>query len=291
MSQSAQDAAAPTRIRVEAPAKINLALHVVGRRADGYHLLDSLVAFAAPRGGDRLDLVFGDAAHPRLTVSGPFARDVPAGDDNIVVRAARMVGGIASIALHKGLPVASGIGGGSADAAAVLRAAARAKGVPAAAFAAAALALGADVPACLAGRSALMRGIGERLTPVSLPAVPALLVNPRVPVATVAVFKTLARRENSPLPPLPPVADARVLASWLQGTRNDLEPPALALAPVIGDVLAAVRGCAGCLFARMSGSGATVFGLFADAAAQRAAAAALADPRWWVREATLAPPP
>ncbi|WP_108662661.1 4-(cytidine 5'-diphospho)-2-C-methyl-D-erythritol kinase [Acuticoccus kandeliae] len=277
-------------MRVDAPAKINLALHVTGQRADGYHLLDSLVAFARIADGDRLTVAFGDAP-PRLTIDGPFAADVPPGADNIVVRAATACGGIAAIHLHKGLPVASGIGGGSADAAAVLRAAASTGSHTRAALSAIALGLGADVPVCLAGAACRMSGIGEILTPVALPAMPALLVNPRVPVETRAVFKRLARKDNPPLPPLPLFATTADVARWLAETRNDLEAPAIALAPAIAETLDAVRGMAGCLFARMSGSGATVFALFSDAAARDAAAARLAEaaPGWWVAPAEILP--
>ena len=246
-----------------APAKLNLALHVTGRRADGYHLLDSLVCFADI--GDRVTLTPGPLS---LTIDGPFAAGLAAEADNLCLRAARLAGGQAALHLHKTLPVASGIGGGSADAAAVLRGLAR-MGHP---LPERAERLGADVPVCLMGLPARMQGIGERLTP--LPALPPLhlvLVNPGLAVPTPAIFAQLDRRDGAPLPPIPAFLDAPALIGWLQGMRNDLQPPAIALAPVIAEVLQALDA-QGAQLARMSGSGATCFGLFPDA--PRAAAAA-----------------
>lgn len=280
--------------RVEgAPAKVNLALHVVGRRADGYHLLDSLVAFADVPDGDRVTVTFGEAGPegPRLTVAGPFAARVPADADNIVARAARACGGIAAVHLEKGLPVAAGIGGGSADAAAVLRAFARQRGIQPETLADAALALGADVPVCLSGRACRMEGIGERLSPVALPQAPAILVNCGTPIATAAVFARLSRRDNPPLPPFPRLASVAELARYLAVTRNDLEPAAEELAPEVAAVRRVLGDLPGCLIARMSGSGATVYGLFADEPARDAAARSLAGAAeargWWVRPAML----
>lgn len=257
-------------VREPAPAKINLALHVTGRRADGYHLLDSLVVFTEL--GDRVSLAPGPLS---LTLAGPFAGAIPPGDDNLCLRAARAVGAAAAITLEKRLPPASGIGGGTADAAAVLRALGRTPDRPEA--------LGADLPACLMSRSLRMQGVGENLTPVTLPTLHLVLVNPRVEVPTPAVFAALTSRENPGLPPFPADGD---WPGWLTATRNDLEPPALRLAPVIGDTLAALAA-QGAQIARMSGSGATCFGLFPDAPTARAAAAAIAAarPGWWV-EAT-----
>ena len=254
-----------------APAKINLALHVTGRRADGYHLLDSLVVFTAL--GDRVTVSPGALS---LTVTGPFADAVPPGDDNLCLRAARMVGAEAAITLEKHLPPASGIGGGTADAAAVLRALGRTPGGPEA--------LGADLPACLLSRPLRMQGVGEVLTPLALPPLHLLLVNPRVEVPTPAVFAALDRRDNPGLPPLPAAPDAVALTDWLRRTRNDLQSAAIRLAPVIADTLAALDQ-AGATFFRMSGSGATCFGIFPDAAAARAAQGrvAAAQPDWWVR--------
>ncbi len=273
-----------------APAKVNLALHVTGRRADGYHLLDSLVAF--PRTGDRLRA--GPAATLSLAIDGPFAGDLGAGADNLVLRAARLLRADAAdgaaLRLTKSLPVASGIGGGSADAAAALRLLARLWDRPLPPRATLA-ALGADVPVCVAGTSARMRGIGDDLAPVALPSFWLVLVNPGVPVPTPAVFAALARRDNDPLPDPPAFADAEALAGWLAARRNDLEAPATTVAPEIRTVLAALAAAPGCRLARMSGSGATCFGLFTAAAPARAAAAAIraARPAWWTAAAAVDP--
>ncbi len=269
-----------------APAKVNLTLHVTGRRADGYHLLDSLVAFADV--GDRVTAERGQGL--RLTLGGPMAAGL-SGDDNLVLRAARLLGaGDAHLHLDKHLPVASGIGGGSSDAAAAIRALARLYDLPLP-DATAAAALGADVPVCLIPRARRMGGIGERLADVpALPPAWLVLANPGVAVSTPAVFAALLHRDGAPMPdPLPDWRDARDLAAFLSLQRNDLEGPALALAPVIGQVLAALRGQGGCLIARMSGSGATCFGLFAGEGPARAAAVALsaARPGWWVAAARL----
>lgn len=265
-----------------APAKINLCLHVTGQRPDGYHLLDSLVAFADV--GDVIEV----RAAPTLSlrVIGPQARDLPVGEDNLVLQAARAFAGTAgaAITLTKNLPVASGIGGGSADAAATLRALARLWSVPLP-DADRVLQLGADVPACLAGRAQRMQGIGERLTGApGLPEAYLVLVNPGVAVATPAVFKALPCKNNPAMPELPVFAKAKALAQWLAAQRNDLEAPAMALAPAIGAVKQALAAAPGCLLARMSGSGATCFGLFADQAQAQSARAAIAaaQPGWWV---------
>ena len=265
---------APGRRSESAPAKINLALHVTGRRADGYHLLDSLVVFTVL--GDRVTVAPGPLS---LTVTGPFAAGIPGGDDNLCLRAARMVGARAAITLDKHLPPASGIGGGTADAAAVLRALGRTPDRPEA--------LGADLPACLASRPLRMQGVGEVLTRLALPTLHLALVNPGVEVPTPAVFAGLDRRDNPGMPDLPPVPDASALLDWLRSTRNDLQPAALSIAPVIGDCLAALDA-QGAQLSRMSGSGATCFGIFPDAAHAEAAARAVAaaHPGWWVRATT-----
>lgn len=270
-----------------ARAKINLALHVTGQRADGYHLLDSLVAFA-----EIADQVTAAPANRlSLTIDGPQAGGLDPGADNLMLRAARLFDPAcaARLGLTKTLPVASGIGGGSADAAATLRALARLTGRPLP-LAADTAALGADVPVCLAGVPARMRGIGERLTPVAMPPGWIVLANPRCPVATPAVFSGLARKDNPALPDrLPDWRDIVALAAWLKDQRNDLEPPARAIAPPIGAVLAALGACPGALIARMSGSGATAFALFASQAAARAAAARIgaAEPNWWATAGQL----
>jgi 4-diphosphocytidyl-2-C-methyl-D-erythritol kinase len=270
-----------------APAKVNLHLHVTGRRADGYHLLDSLVVFAGA--ADRL--VASPAEGLSLSVTGPFAAGLSGEADNLVLRAARRLAEAtgaragARLVLEKNLPVASGIGGGSADAAAALRLLSRFWGVAPGRESLDGLAqgLGADVPACLRSEALLMAGIGEVLSPA--PAVPAcglVLVNPGVAVATPAVFRARGGgfRERARFP-AGGWADASALAESLRATGNDLEVPAIGLAPVIGDALAELRGLPGCLLARMSGSGATCFGLFASAALARAALAGIDRPGWW----------
>ena len=265
-------------IRTEpAPAKINLALHVTGRRADGYHLLDSLVVFTAL--GDRVTVAPGPAA---LAVTGPFADAVPTGEENLCLRALRHVDMQAAVTLEKNLPPASGIGGGTADAAAVLRALGAAPDRPET--------LGADLPACLLSRPLRMQGVGESITPVALPDLHLVLVNPRVETPTPAVFTALERRDNAPLPDLPALADAAALTEWLSATRNDLQPPALGLRPVIADCLAALSA-QNARLARMSGSGATCFGIFADAPAAEGAAQAIAaaQPGWWARATVTIP--
>lgn len=287
-----------TRVRVFAPAKVNLALHVTGRRADGYHLLDSLVVFADV--GD--DLIVGPAPGLSLTVRGPEAAGVPADASNLALRAAAVMaeGAGAALELVKNLPAASGIGGGSADAAAALRAMMALRGIGRGALAARAaefapqaaaiLALGADVPMCLLPRPLRARGIGERLDPVDLPAVAAVLVNPRVALPTADVFRALHARDNPPMPgELPDFADAPALARWLALQRNDLEAAALRVQPLVATVLAAVAATGGCLLARMSGSGATCFGLYAtEAEALRAAERLRAErPGWWIARTVL----
>lgn len=269
-----------------APAKVNLFLHVVGRRADGYHLLDSLAVF--PRIGDTLRATPADALE--LTLEGPFGGALQAEPDNLVLRAARGLAELAGVhagarlILVKTLPVASGIGGGSADAAAALRLLARLWGVaPApAALHALALRLGADVPVCLASRPARMGGVGETLSPApALPVFGMALVNPGVAVSTPEVFRARTGGFSPPAALPPGWPDAAAMARALAALGNDLQPPAVALRPVIGEVLAALRATPGCLLARMSGSGATCFGVYADAATAATAAAAVRRPGWW----------
>ncbi|MCC6468732.1 MAG: 4-(cytidine 5'-diphospho)-2-C-methyl-D-erythritol kinase [Alphaproteobacteria bacterium] len=281
--------------RAAAPAKINLYLHVVGKRADGYHLLDSLVAFADVH--DTVIALEDDALS--LKVSGPFGASLAGEADNLVLRAARRLaelGGVkprAKLRLIKRLPVASGIGGGSSDAAAALRALSALWGLRPAAgdLHRLALGLGADVPVCLGGRAVHMGGIGEKLMPAPrLPEAGIVLVNPGVPLATPPVFKA-RQGPFSATDPLPSrgVADARQLADLLASRKNDLTRPATALLPVVGEMLAKLAGLPGCLLARMSGSGATCFGLFADPQAAIAAAAPLAraHAKWWVAPGRL----
>lgn len=258
-------------IHETARAKINLALHVTGRRADGYHLLDSLVTFA--EAGDGLS--FASSAADRLTLGGCFGALLDAEGDNLVVRARDLLrqalqalGHTAPpvhIHLEKELPIAAGIGGGSADAAATLRGLQRLWNVtlPDEALAALALRLGADVPMCLSSRPLIARGIGEALTPVVLPGFSMVLANPLIGVSTPEIFRRLERRDNAALPPLPSSGNASVWLDFLKDQRNDLEPPARSLVPIIGDLIAALEE-SGASLARMSGSGATCFGLYAD---------------------------
>jgi 4-diphosphocytidyl-2-C-methyl-D-erythritol kinase len=269
-----------------APAKVNLFLHVLGRRADGYHLLDCLVVFADV--GDTLRAEPAEALS--LRVEGPFAGALAAEPDNLVLRAARVLAAAAGftaggrIVLTKNLPVASGIGGGSADAAAALRLLCRLwriepdPGV----LAGLAAGLGADVPVCLTGRASRMGGIGERLEPVpTLPACGIALVNPGTALATADVFRGHGGAWSARVELPASWRDAGEMAGDLKGQRNDLQPAAIALRPVIGEVLSSLEAAPGCLLARMSGSGATCFGLFADGAAARRAAAGLQRPGWW----------
>ncbi|OYV41455.1 MAG: 4-(cytidine 5'-diphospho)-2-C-methyl-D-erythritol kinase [Acidocella sp. 20-61-6] len=262
-----------------APAKVNLHLHVTGKRADGYHLLDSLAVF--PNVGDGIRVEPADKLS--LTITGHFGKTLAAEPDNLVLRAARALNptGTAAITLEKNLPVASGIGGGSADAAAALRVLARHwnLNVPLHGIAAS---LGADVPVCLARTSARMSGIGEILSPApKLPHFGIILVNPGVHVATPAVFRarTAAFTPAAMFPAAWTTAEA--LAQALQHASNDLEPFAISLAPVIGDVLSHLKSLPGCLLARMSGSGATCFALFTTPTAASTAAGQISQPNWW----------
>lgn len=262
-----------------APAKVNLALHVLGRRADGYHDLDSIVAFADV--GDRLS--FTPADDFAITVSGPFAAALPQAGDNIIARswaearvlAARRGRSVPAVAVHleKNLPVASGIGGGSANAAAALKGFLRLAGIAEidAEISAAALAIGADVPVCLAGVACRMQGVGERITPLARFApLRAILVNPLVEVATPQVFKALGLEKGQAYAAA--IDDERDPARW----RNDLAPPAIACAPVIGEVLARLSATPGVTRAFMSGSGATCVALCADERVMPDL-----DPAWW----------
>ncbi|GAC1340958.1 MAG: 4-(cytidine 5'-diphospho)-2-C-methyl-D-erythritol kinase [Acetobacteraceae bacterium] len=268
--------------REAARAKVNLFLHVLGRRPDGYHLLDSLAV--CPGAADEVRAEPAEAL--TLAVEGPFAAGLA--DDNLVLRAARALAAAAGgrgarLVLDKRLPVASGIGGGSADAAATLRLLTRLWGVavPPAALAAIALELGADVPVCLLAEPARMGGIGELLgvAPI-LPACGIVLVNPGVAVSTAEVFRARDSGFSEPAVLPPRWADAPAMATDLAALRNDLEAPALRLCPPVGEVLAWLRTQPGCLLARMSGSGATCFGLFAEEGAAQAVAAR-GPSAWW----------
>jgi 4-diphosphocytidyl-2-C-methyl-D-erythritol kinase len=297
--QGAQPSAPSRAASVEpvaepAPAKLNLYLHVVGRRPDGYHLLDSLVAFASV--GDRVTAE--PAAAPAFAVFGPRAGEVPRDETNLAWRAAGALADAlgrpldAAVALTKTLPVAAGVGGGSADAAAVLRALARLWSVDAGDPRLADLAarLGADVPVCLDGRPRFVGGIGERLDaapPVA--GTPLVLVNPGQPLATPAVFKARAGAFSEPARFADAPEGPAALARRLAGRRNDLWEPARRLCPAIDAVLGELEGTGGCLLARMSGSGATCFGIYDSQSRADAAAEAIAAlrPGWWVAPGRL----
>ncbi|BBK35468.1 4-diphosphocytidyl-2-C-methyl-D-erythritol kinase [Allostella sp. ATCC 35155] len=288
----AADGRTPRTIRERAPAKVNLFLHLTGRRTDGYHLLDGLVAFT--RFGDRIAVRLADRLS--LSVGGPFAEAVPPGDGNLALSAAtalraRMLGAPgAAIRLEKRVPVAAGLGGGSSDAAAVLRALARLWRAPAALdLEEIARGLGADVPMCLAGGPARIAGVGDRLTPCpAFPALPILLVNPRRPLATPDVFRARTGAWREPLPALPTAAPEPLLRA-LAETGNDLADAAATLAPEVGAVLAALSYLPGCRLARMSGSGATCFAIFDQGTALSRAAGRLRrrHPGWWIRPTVL----
>lgn len=284
-----------------ARAKINLSLHVTGRRGDGYHLLESLVAFADV--GDTLELTPDDTM--TLSVRGPHANALSSPAENLVMRAAMLLReklgerlSPARMVLHKSLPVASGIGGGSADAAAALRGLNRLGRIPVADTELARMAgkLGADVPVCLRSRPALIRGIGEIVDDAPhLPDCPAVLVNPGVQVSTPAAFRmldipeTVHRKRAHPPLPASGWADVASLAAWLHHCGNDLEAAARSIAPQITSVLETLADTDDVLLARMSGSGATCFALYPTPHHARAAAVALqaAHPGWWIEETTI----
>ena len=274
-----------------APAKINLFLHVGEKRADGFHELESLVVFADL--GDTLS--FARSQTLTLSVDGPFADRLAAESDNLVLRAARALAARfdrsegAAISLTKNLPVASGIGGGSADAAAALRGLVRQWGLDVTwpELRAIAATIGSDVPVCVESKASWMQGRGERVTAAgALPALPVLLVNPGIDVPTAAVFGALSKRSGiSDLDHPPPLLERRELLAFLKKTTNDLEAPAREIAPVIGEVLGELSRMPGVDLWRMSGSGATCFALFEDTPAAEMAATALSHshPDWWVK--------
>lgn len=268
-----------------APAKINMTLHVTGRREDGYHMLDSLVMFADV--GDTVSV--RHAAETVLTITGPMAAGVPVDDTNLALRAARMMNTTAEITLDKHLPLAGGIGGGSADAAATLRALSQLTGAP---MPHDVLGLGADAPVCVVGTGAArMRGIGSDVTNApGLPVLHAVLVNPMKPVLTADVFRRLSKSDNAPMPDtLPQDVDAATLIAWLSEMRNDLQAPAIEYEPAIEQVFSTLEVTPGCLLTRMSGSGGTCFGLYADAETAASAAGRLQESHsgWWVAATRL----
>jgi 4-diphosphocytidyl-2-C-methyl-D-erythritol kinase len=280
---------------MRAPAKVNLTLHILGRREDGYHTLDSIVAFAGV--GDRLD--FSPGGPLALDMRGPTAAAAGPESDNLVIKAARALAGrvpglvLGRFTLRKQLPVAAGLGGGSSDAAATLRALAQANGLTAddPRLAEAARATGADVPVCLFPRARRMSGIGEVLSPpLGIKPLPAVLVNPRVASPTPAVFAGLglARGQSSGSSAFAEPLDGDVVAALAKG-RNDMQASAERLTPAITETLALLGEAGGARLVRMSGSGATCFGLYADrhAAARAAAWMKRRRPEWWVRATFL----
>jgi 4-diphosphocytidyl-2-C-methyl-D-erythritol kinase len=281
-----------------APAKVNLTLRILGRRADGYHELDSLVVFAGC--GDHL--AFDAAPSLDLTVSGPTAGQAGAIADNLVLRAAKALADkvpgltVGRFALTKELPAGAGLGGGSADAAAALRLLAEANGLALddQRLVAVARATGADVPVCLDPRPRVMRGIGDILSaPLTLPGLGIIIVHPGIAMPTPPVFKGLGlapgercaiSEASGPVP-----QEREALLAWLAGERNDLEPPAIGIAPAIKDVIRAIAALPGCRLARMSGSGSACFGLFDTEEAAAAAVRGLSEahPGWWARAAGI----
>lgn len=277
-----------------APAKVNLTLHVTGQRADGYHLLDSLVAFT-----EAGDLISAQPANDMtLTVSGPFAQGVPTDESNLILRAAHLLrrkrGVIAGaqISLEKHLPHAAGLGGGSSDAAAALKLLAALWDVePLPVDAPEVVALGADVPVCLQGPApARMRGVGDLLSPVPrLPDCALVLVNPKVAMPTGAVFEGLALKENAPMAELPEALTFEGFAEWLRAQRNDLQEPAMDVAKEVQSAIDRLNRIPAVAFAGMSGSGATCFGLVRNMADARHAARVVqvAEMSWWVTPAAI----
>ena len=278
-------------LTLSAPAKINLALHITGQREDGYHLLESLVVF----GGAADRIQFKPSRHLHLSVKGSFAEGLRQEPDNLMVRAARLLAdelncpAEADMILEKSLPISAGIGGGSSDAAATLLGLLRLwqRTINDDKLRMIALKLGADVPMCLEGTCLIARGIGDELS--SGPRLPKdlgmVLINPRVPISTPEIFKSLKHKTNKPMGPVPSAfLSAVALADWLDNQRNDLEMAAIEQAPVIETVLQALEDDGDCLFSRMSGSGATCFGLFATVKHAEYAARRLAfsHPNWWV---------
>ena len=286
----------------EGRAKVNLTLRVVGRRVDGYHDLESVVAFADC--ADRLTLEPGPELS--LTTTGPLAEACGETADNLVLKAARLLAEsvpdlkIGAFTLDKVLPVAAGIGGGSADAAAALRLLARLNGIAPDDTRSldVALATGADVPVCLRSHACDMTGVGEGLLPLNVPKLPSVLVNPRVPVATKDVFAALGLRNGELLVGAtdviesPAWPDGESIGEWIEALEivpNDLEAPARRIQPAIGEVLSALGSADGVLLSRMSGSGATCFAIFADAASAQAASEQIRrdHPLWWVHAGVL----
>ena len=287
-----------TTVKVFAPAKINLALHVTGQCDDGFHELDTLVAFADV--GDTVTIRQAD--HGALEITGPMSRDVPANATNLVAQVAASFWqhGPLAITIEKILPTAAGIGGGSADAAACYRAIKRLAslrtGQPSEADAdlnsmSVLAGLGADIPMCVTSMPTRAQGIGDRIAPIErFPRLPAVLVNPSTPVPTHTVFETIERKTNPPMAePLPIFKNVHEVSDWLGQQRNDLQGPACVVAPAIAQVLDALGQDKNVLMHRMSGSGGTCFGLCSspEDAIEVAASISAAHPDWWVQSTTL----
>jgi 4-diphosphocytidyl-2-C-methyl-D-erythritol kinase len=281
-------------VKFSAPAKINLALHVTGQRVDGYHLIDTLVAFT--EFGDELTFAASDA--DEFVIDGPFAAQLQGDETNLVTMARDAMRALASgrpcppvsIHLTKNLPVASGLGGGSGDAAAAMRGLNEfwELSLSVKELSAAGLALGADVPMCLAGKPLRAQGIGEEIALLQkFPALDIVLANPGVAVSTPQIFAMLAKKDNRPMSAIPNLSSMHAAGEWLAAQRNDLQGPAAKLQPVIADCLFELKE-SGAMLARMSGSGATCFGMFVNAAAAARAAQAIKrkHPQWFVRAAS-----
>ncbi len=285
-------------IEVFAPAKINLTLHVTGQRHDGYHFLDSLVVFAPF--GDVLTLE--PSTDLTLDVAGPERRGVPTDSRNLVLRAARILSESqgARIHLEKNMPVASGLGGGSADAAAIVRGLRalwalepldKTRPEDKQPLLQKLVDLGADIPMCLGSQACRVGGVGEKLDALGpLPPIPAVVANPRVAVSTPNIFRALKQKSNPLMPRvIPQFRTVTELARWLSEQRNDLQSVAVAQEPTIAKVLQVIRKCEGALLSRMSGSGASCFGLFSDQGLAQAAAARIRkeQPDWWIATGLL----
>lgn len=266
-----------------ARAKVNLALHIASRRPDGLHSLSSIVVF--PEIGDRITVE--PNSQLTLEVEGPMAADVPKGEENLVVRAARLLDpqGPARITLQKTLPVAAGLGGGSADAAAATHLLSQLWGCSLPSRDRLAK-LGADIPACMFAKPAILAGLGEHVLPLwAFPPLSLVLVNPGIPLPTGEVFTALSTTDNPPLSPDPDLCSWKAVVQWLQWLRNDLEEPAMRIQPAIGEILTALSSCDGCQLARMTGSGATCFGIFPSKSCAAYAARRISErsPAWWAR--------
>ena len=269
------------RTELIARAKVNLALHTVGRLADGRHLLDSIVSFT--KFGDSVEIE-SDCGRI-LDVTGPMASSVPQGSSNLAMRAAALIDSPDGyrISLVKRIPVAAGLGGGSADAAAVLSSLSSLRECPLPGSDEI-MGLGSDIPVCLLGKNARVQGEGDQVIPLErLPSFPVALVNPGIPLSTKEVFAALSNPVNSPLESLPRDGSRDSWLSWLATQRNDLESVARSLLPAVGCVLSRIRDCAGCRLARMSGSGATCFGIFDTNEQARGAVDEVRarSPGWW----------